>query len=70
MEKKFRQLHLCAISNLGTRIQLELSSETDDLRSLVTEALYKLSHYNTRCETFKLVHIDSIERLKTPNLDV
>lgn len=49
-----------ASSNLGTRIQLTLSAETDDLRGLISDALFKLSRYCTRDEHFKIEYIDSI----------
>lgn len=53
-----------ACSNLGTRIQLTLSAETDDLRGLISDALFKLSQYCTRDEQFKIEHIDSIVHLQ------
>ena len=64
MENKMRYIHVMAYSNLGTRIQLTLSAETDDLRKLISDALFKLSQYNTRAEQFKIEHIDSISRLR------
>ena len=39
-------------SNLGTRIQLTLSAETDDLRQLVADALIKIGQYGSSQETF------------------
>lgn len=61
---KKRYIHIMASSNLGTRIQLTLSAETDDLRGLISDALFKLSRYCTRDEHFKVVHIDSIVHLQ------
>ena len=58
MKKRF--IYIMACSNLGTRIQLTLSAETDDLRGLISDSLFKLSQYNTRDEQFKIEHIDSI----------
>lgn len=62
MKKRF--IHVMACSNLGTRIQLTLSAETDDLRGLISDALLKLSYYCTRDEQFKIEHIDSIAHLQ------
>ena len=61
---KIRYVHIMARSNMGTCIQLTLSAETDDLRKLISDALYKLSQYNTRMEQFKIEHIDSIPHLQ------
>ena len=65
---KIRYVHIMARSNMGTRIQLTLSAETDDLRKLISDALYKLSQYNTRMEQFKIEHIDSIPHLTEPDV--
>ena len=62
MKKRF--IHVMACSNLGTRIQLTLFAETDDLRGLISDALFKLSQYCTRDEQFKIEHIDSIVHLQ------
>nr|DAP73411.1 MAG TPA: hypothetical protein [Microviridae sp.] len=68
MENKLRYIHVFACSNLGTRIQLTLSSETDDLRGLISDALFKLSQYCTRDEQFKIEHIDSVSRFQDPKI--
>lgn len=68
MEKKLRYIHVFARSNMGTRIQLTLSAETDDLRKLISDALYKVSQYSTRMEQFKIEHIDSIPHLTEPDV--
>lgn len=60
MEKKLRLIHVMACSNFGTRIQLTLSEETNDLRHLITMALMKLFSFNTDSETYYIEHIDSI----------
>lgn len=65
---KKRYIHIMASSNLGTRIQLTLSAETDDLRELISDALFKLSRYCTRDEHFKVEHIDSIVQLQEPKI--
>jgi hypothetical protein len=62
MEKKLRFIHVMARSNYGTRIQLTLSEETDDIRHLVSNALIKLSNFDTT-ETYHIEHIDSISHL-------
>lgn len=53
-----------ACSNLGTRVQLTLSEETEDLRHLISMALLKLDSFNTGSETYHIEHIDSIPRLR------
>lgn len=66
MKKRF--IHVMACSNLGTRLQLTLSAETDDLRNLISDVLFKLSQYCTRDEQFKIEHIDSITYLQEPEI--
>ena len=63
MEKKLRFIHVAACSNLGTRVQLTFSEETDDLRGLISIVLKKLSDFNTETEYYNIEHIDSIFRL-------
>lgn len=63
MEKKLRYIHVMARSNFGTRIQLSLSEETDDIRHLISMALMKLSDFSTDVETYHIEHIDSISHL-------
>lgn len=64
MEKKLRYVHVMARSNFGTRIQLSLSEETDDIRHLISMALMKLSNFSTDVETYHIEHIDSIYHLR------
>lgn len=63
MEKKLRYVHVMARSNFGTRIQLSLSEETDDIRHLISMALMKLSDFSTDVETYHIEYIDSISHL-------
>lgn len=63
MEKKLRYIHVMACSNMGTRIQLTVSEETDDIRNLISVALRKLSDFDNDFEKFKIGHIDSISNL-------
>lgn len=63
MEKKLRFIHVMARSNFGTRIQLTLSEETDDIRRLISMALIKLSNFDTNTETYYIEHIDSLSHL-------
>lgn len=63
MEKKLRYIHVMARSNFGTRIQLSLSEETNDIRHLISMALMKLSDFSTDVETYHIEHIDSISHL-------
>lgn len=53
-----------ARSNFGTRIQLTLSEDTDDLRGLISIVLKKLSDFNTETEYYSIEHIDSISHLQ------
>jgi len=66
MEKKLRFITIMACSNFGTRIRLTLSAETDDLRDLISDALFQLSRYRTRDEYFKVERIDSSANLLRP----
>lgn len=66
MKKELRFVTVMACSNLGTRIRLTLSAETDDLRDLISDALFKLSRYCTRDEHFKVEYIDSVAHLQEP----
>lgn len=63
MEKKLRYIHVMASSNMGTRIQLTVSEETDDIRNLISVALKKLLDFDNDFEKFKIEHIDSISHL-------
>lgn len=64
MEKKLRYIHVMVRSNLGTRLQLTLSAETDDLRGLIVDALAKIAQYSASSEEkFLIEHMDSISRL-------
>lgn len=67
MIMKKRYIHVMACSNLGTRLQLTLSAETDDLRVLIADALVKIAQYSSSEETFLIEHIDSISRLHDMN---
>lgn len=62
-EKKLRYVHVMARSNAGTRIQLTLSEETDDIRHLISMALMKLANFSTDIENYYIEHIDSISHL-------
>lgn len=47
MEKKLRYIHVFARSNMGTRIQLTVSEETDDIRNFISVVLKKLSDFDS-----------------------
>lgn len=64
---KTRYIHIMALSNFGTRIQLTLSEETDDIRHLISMALIKLSNFDTDTETYHIEHIDSVSHLHDMN---
>ena len=61
---KMRYVHITACSNLGTRVQLTPSEETDDLRHLISMALLKLDNFNTAPEMYHIEHIDSISEFR------
>lgn len=63
MENKLRCINVKACSNMGTRIQLTVSEETEDIRNLISVALKKFSDFDNDFEKFKIVHIDSISHL-------
>lgn len=58
-----RYIHVMARSNYGTCIQLTLSEETNDIRHLISNALIKLSNFDTSTETYYIEHIDCISHL-------
>lgn len=64
---KKRYIHVMACSKLGTRIQLSLSAETDDLRGLIADALTKIAQYSSSEELFLIEHIDSVSHLHDMN---
>lgn len=64
MEKKLRFIRVMASSSLGTHIQLTLSAEVDDLRTLIVDALTKIAQYSSSSEEKFLIEcIDSISHL-------
>lgn len=66
MKKRF--IHIMACSDLGTRLQLTLSAETDDLIGLIVEATTKISQYSSSSEEkFRIEHIDSVSHLHDMN---
>lgn len=64
MEKKLRYVHVMAYSNMGTRIQLTVSEETDDICNLISVALKKLSDFDNDFEKFKIDYIDSVSHFR------
>lgn len=68
MEKKSRFIHVMASSDSGTRVQLSLSADTDDLGELISVAIAKISQYSSSSgEKLRIVHIDSLLRLSDPD---
>lgn len=64
MENKLRYVHVMACSNFGTRIQLTVSGNLDDLRELIISALTKISQFSSSSEEkFYIEYIDSIPHL-------
>ncbi len=65
---KKRYVRFMASSDLGTRIQLTVSADTDDLRGLIVDALAKIAQYSSSSEEkFRIEYIDSISHL--PDVD-
>lgn len=64
MGKGKRYINIIAYSNLGTRLQLTLTSETDDIRELITTAVLKISRYENQSEQYRITHIDSMNYLE------
>lgn len=64
MGKKKRYINIIAYSNLGTRLQLTLTGETDDIRELITTAVLKISKYENQSEQYRITHIDSMDYLE------
>lgn len=64
MGKRKRYINIIAYSNLGTRLQLTLTSDTDDIRELITTAVLKISRYENQSEQYRITHIDSMNYLE------
>lgn len=66
MKKQLRFVHVMARSNMGTLIRLTVSADTDDIRTLIFDALAKISQYSSSSEEeFLIEHIDSIPYLSS-----
>lgn len=64
MENKLRCVNVLAHSNSGTRIQLTVSGNLDDLRELIVSALTKIGQFSSSSEEkFYIEHIDSVSSL-------
>lgn len=64
MKEKKRYINIIAYSNLGTRLQLTVSGDTDDIRELITTAILKISRYENQSEQYRITHIDSMDYLE------
>lgn len=42
MERNIREINVCGVSNLNTRINVTVSGEEQDLRKLIFQALKKI----------------------------
>lgn len=62
METKERTVTVLTKSNYGTKMQITVSANTDDLYLLIKEAINKIARYEKGDEKFKIVHIDSLEK--------
>lgn len=67
MGEKKRYINIIAYSNLGTRLQLTVTSDTDDIRELITTAVLKISQYENQSEQYRVTHIDSMNYLEDSN---
>lgn len=64
MESKLRYVHVVASSDMGTRIQLSVTADTNDLRDLVVTAITTIAQYSSSSEEkFRIEHIDSMSYL-------
>lgn len=64
MENKLRFVHVMARSNMDTCIRLTISADTDDIRTLIVDALTKIAQYSSSSEEkFLIEHIDSNSHL-------
>ena len=66
--KKEQTINVFAESNYGTRIQITITKEGDDLIDLINKAINEIKEFEKGEEKFKIVHIDSIGRQKIPEL--
>ena len=68
MEKKERTVSVFATSDYGATVQVTMTEDTDDLTNLINKAIDKIKQLEKKDEKLKIVHIDSIKRLKIPEL--
>ena len=67
MENKLRYVYVVAYSDMGTRIQLSVSAETNDLRDLIVTSITKIAQYSSSSEEkFRIEYIDSTPHLHAP----
>lgn len=65
MESKLCYVHVVACSDLGTRIQLSVSADANDLRDLIVAAITRIAQYSSSSEEkFRIEHIDSMPYLQ------
>ena len=68
MEKKERTVSVFATSDYGVTVQVTMTEDTDDLTNLINKTIDKIKQLEKKDEKLKIVHIDSIKRLKIPEL--
>lgn len=68
MEKKERTISVIATSDYGATVQVTITEDVDDLTNLINKAVDKIKQLEKKDEELKIVHIDSIRRLKAPEL--
>lgn len=68
MEKKERTISVFAASDYGTTVQITMTVEVDDLTNLINKAISKIEEFKKNDKTLKIIHIDSINRKKIPEL--
>lgn len=64
MEKKFKEVHVYARSNIDTYVKTTVSGEVADLRDLIEETLVKILKLDNGYEKFTVENIDSIPHKK------
>ena len=68
MGKKERIINVYTMSDYGTKVQVTMTEDTDDLTNLINKAISKIEEFKKIDKTLKIVHIDSLRRQEVPEL--
>ena len=66
ISEKEKTINVFATSDCGATVQITMTEEVEDLTDLINKAIDKIKEFKKKDETLKIVHIDSIKRLKVP----